>query len=102
MNNHSPHTVRVPLHRMLRQRREELQLNQAEIAEALQVTPESIGLWERGARRISLDRLPRLAQVLCVDPKGLCLAALAEFHPCFHAALCGPLTPDPSDGAAQG
>ena len=91
----------MPLHRILQRRREELALKQAEVAEALRVTPESIGLWERGARRISLDRLPRLAQVLRVDPRSLCLTALAEFHPCFHAALFGPGAPDPSGEAVK-
>ena len=101
MNSHPPYTVHTPLHCIMQRRRAELALKQAEIAEALHVTPESIGLWERGARRISLDKLPRLAQVLRVDPKGLCLTALAEFHPCFHAALFGPTSPDPSSDPAK-
>lgn len=74
---------------LLRRRREELSLSQAEIAEVLRVTPEAVGQWECSRRRMTLDKIPQLAEVLKLEPKYLCATALAEFHPRFHAALFG-------------
>jgi DNA-binding XRE family transcriptional regulator len=82
-------TTEVPLHILLRRRREELSLFQAQIAEALHVTPECIGHWECGRRRMELSKLPRIAAVLQIDAKELCAKALAEFHPLVYAALFG-------------
>ena len=79
-----------PLHLLLRRRREELQLRQADIAEALSVSPECITLWEGGCRRMHLSKIPRLAEVLGMDAKELCTKSLAEFHPGFYRALFGP------------
>ena len=76
-----------PLHILLRRRREELSLLQAQIAEALHVTPECIGLWECGRRRMELSKVPRLAEALQLDARKLCAKALSEFHPLFYAAL---------------
>ena len=90
MNNDEKHTARVPLRLALRQRREELSLSQAEIAEALRVSPEAVTQWECGRRRMALDRIPRIAEILELDVKELCAAALAEFHPQLHAALFAP------------
>lgn len=77
----------VPLHILLRRRREELSLFQAQIAEALHVTPECITNWECGRRRMELSKLPRIAVVLQMDAKELCAKALAEFYPLVYAAL---------------
>ena len=77
----------VPLHILLRRRREELSLFQAEIAEELHVSPECIGLWECGRRRMELSKVPRLAEALQLDARKLCAKALSEFHPLFYAAL---------------
>ena len=52
--NSTTTTTEVPLHILLRRRREELSLYQAQIAEALHVTPECIGQWECGRRRMEL------------------------------------------------
>ena len=82
-------TAAVPLHILLRRRREELALYQAEIAEALHVSPECVGLWECGRRRMELGKLPRIAEALQLDAKELCAKALAEFHPLLYAALFG-------------
>jgi predicted transcriptional regulator len=82
-------TTTVPLHILLRRRREELNLIQAQVAETLHVTPECIGRWEDGTRRMELSKLPRIAQALQLDAKVLCAKALAEFHPLFHDALFG-------------
>ncbi len=79
----------VPLHILLRRRREELKLLQSDVAEALRVRPECVGLWEAGRRRMELCKIPRLAAVLQIDPQQLCAKALAEFHPAFYITLFG-------------
>ena len=87
--NSTTNTTQVPLHILLRRRREELSLCQAQIAEVLHVTPECIGQWECGRRRMELSKLPRIAAALHLDAKELCAKALLEFHPLVHAALFG-------------
>jgi transcriptional regulator with XRE-family HTH domain len=77
----------MPLHVLLRRRREQLHLRQAFIAEAVRVTPECVGLWEAGARRMSLDTIPRVAAVLQLPVYPVCRQALREYHPAFAAAL---------------
>ena len=76
-----------PLHILLRRRREELSLLQADIAAALHVSPECVTMWEAGRRRMELCKLPRLAAALQIDAKQLCAKALAEFHPAFYDTL---------------
>ena len=83
-------TASAPLHILLRRRREELALYQTEIAEALHVSPECVGLWECGRRRMELGKLPRIAAALQLDARELCAKALAEFHPLLYAALFSP------------
>jgi transcriptional regulator with XRE-family HTH domain len=87
MNNNTPHNTPAPLNVTLRRRREELSLSQAEIAQALGLTPECIGQWECGRRRMTLDKIPRIANILELNAKHLCAKALAEFHPRFYAVL---------------
>ena len=82
-------TLEVPLHTLLRRRREELSLRQADVAEALHLSPECITLWESGQRRMELAKLPRIAAALQLDARDLCAKALAEFYPVFYAALFG-------------
>ena len=90
MNSNSITTaLPVPLNILLRRRREELKLLQAHVAEALHVTPECIGRWEDGSRRMELSKLPRIAKVLQLDARVLCTKALEEFHPVFYDALFG-------------
>ena len=90
MNPNSTMSVgSAPLHVVLRRRRKELNLIQAQVAEALDVTPECITLWEGGRRRMELSKLPRIAKVLQLDAKQLCQKALAEFHPPVFEALFG-------------
>lgn len=83
-------TGELPLHTLLRRRRQELSLLQADVAEALNVSPEAVTLWESGRRRMELSKLPRLAEALQLDARELCIQALAEFHPGFYATLFGP------------
>ena len=77
----------VPLHELLRRRREELKLPQSKVAEALHVRPECVCLWESGRRRMELCKLPRIAAVLQIDPQQLCAKGLAEYHPHFFLSL---------------
>jgi transcriptional regulator with XRE-family HTH domain len=77
----------VPIHILIRRRRQELRLLQADLAETLNVSPECIGLWEAGRRRMHLCKLPYIAAALHIDAEQLCAAALAEFYPLFYASL---------------
>ena len=79
----------IPLHILLRRRRQQLRLSQADLAEALDVSPECIVQWESGRRRMHLSKLPRIAAALQLDVRELCAKALAEFYPLFHASLFG-------------
>ncbi len=87
MNENQTITSIEPLHVLLRRRREELGLFQSEVAEAVHVSPEAVTLWEAGRRRPELSKIPRVAEVLELNPKELCARALAEYHPAFYAAL---------------
>jgi transcriptional regulator with XRE-family HTH domain len=82
-------TTEAPLHILLRQRRQELSLVQAQLAEVLHVSPECIAQWECGRRRMELSKLPKIAAALQLDAKELCAKALAEFHPLLYASLFG-------------
>ena len=87
--NPNPPIATEPLHILLRRRRLELRLLQADLAEELHVTPECVVLWECGRRRMELSKLPRIAAALHIDAKELCARALAEFHPAVYHALFG-------------
>jgi|HubBroStandDraft_4_1064222.scaffolds.fasta_scaffold266247_1 DNA-binding XRE family transcriptional regulator len=82
-------TTEMPLHILLRTRRKELSLFQSQLAEALHVSPECIGQWECGRRRMELSKIPRIAAALQLDARELCSKALAEFHPLLYASLFG-------------
>ncbi len=86
-------TCAVSLSRVIKQRRNRLGLKQQQIADALQVVPEAVGHWERGSRRIELDKLPRLAAILQLNEQDVCRIALHEFHPCLYHALYGTEPP---------
>ena len=79
----------APLHVALRRRREQLKLSQTQIAEALNVNPSCVTLWESGRRRMELSKLPRIAEALQLDAEELCRKALAEFHPPVFEAIFG-------------
>ena len=78
-----------PLHILLRRRRQELKLLQADIAAVLGVSPECVTLWEGGRRRMELCKVPRIAAALQLDAKELCMRALSQFHPAFYDSLFG-------------
>ncbi len=71
----------------IRQRRQELDKTQREIALACGVTPDYIALIEAGVRRLELQRVPYLADALNVDRAELCRRALAERAPRFYREL---------------
>ena len=96
MNDYPCFTTEPPLHMMLRRRRKELHLRQADVAESLNVTPEAVTLWEGGHRRMELSKIPRLARALQIDPKELCIKALQEYHPAFFQTLFGPRAATPA------
>ena len=96
MNDFPCFTTEPPLHTMLRRRRKELHLRQADVAESLNVTPEAVTLWEGGHRRMELCKIPRLARALQIDPKELCTKALQEYHPAFFQTLFGPRAATPA------
>ena len=82
-------TAAVPLHILLRRRRQELSLFQSQLAETLHVRAETIAQWEGGRRRMELSKIPRIAAALQIDARELCAKALAEFHPLVYATLFG-------------
>ena len=79
----------MSLSQLIKQRRLTLRLKQVQVAAVMGVEPETIGHWERGRRRIELNRLPALAVILELDPQDFCRQALAEWHPRLHATLFG-------------
>jgi transcriptional regulator with XRE-family HTH domain len=80
-------TRNVPFSDFIRQRRLELRLKQADIAAELHVTEEAVGHWESGRRRPELNKVPRLASVLKVQPQALCRKSLDEWYPAFYDGL---------------
>jgi transcriptional regulator with XRE-family HTH domain len=77
------------LSNLIRSRRQELGLTQAKVAKACGVTADLIGLAESGMRRIALDRIPLLADVLELPRAELCVLALAERAPALCAEIIG-------------
>ena len=67
--------------RLIRHRRQELNLTQAEVADKLGVTADCITLAELGYRRLDLDRIPILADALKLNRRQLCRQALQERAP---------------------
>ena len=69
------------LSRLIRHRREELNLTQQQVAEKMGVTSDAITLVELGYRRLDLDRIPALADALKLNRRQLCRQALQERAP---------------------
>lgn len=93
MNHQHNCNTTMPIHQILRRRRQELRLHQAHVAKTFNITPEAVGLWEAGRRRMEMDKLPRLAEVLRLDKRALCLTALHQFHPRLFEELFGSQVP---------
>lgn len=96
MNDYPCFGAEPPLHMQLRRRREQLNLRQADVAEALGVSAEAVTLWEGARRRVELCKIPRLAQTLHMDQRELCFTALAEYHPAFFQGMFGPHNETPA------
>jgi len=77
----------LPLRRVILLQRVHLRLTLEQVAERLRVTPDTVGKWERGVRRIELGKLPRLAAALDLNPFEFCRHALSEYHPAVAACL---------------
>jgi transcriptional regulator with XRE-family HTH domain len=73
----------------IRQRRLQLSKTQAQVAAACGITAPAITLIESGRRRMALEHIPALAQVLETNPGELCRLALEVCLPDFAAALAG-------------
>jgi transcriptional regulator with XRE-family HTH domain len=72
---------------LIRHRREELSLTQAEVAGKIGVTADCITLVELGYRRLDLDRIPTLADALKLDRRHLCREALKARAPQLYQEL---------------
>jgi transcriptional regulator with XRE-family HTH domain len=88
-----PNDHPLPLADLIKQRRISLGFTQQQIADALEVVPESVGYWERRRRRVELDRIPSLAAILELNQHDLSRLALYEHSPRLHAALYGTEPP---------
>ena len=66
--------------RLIRHRREELNLTQAEVATKLGVTADCITLVELGYRRLDLDRIPALADAVRLNRRQLSLDRCSGSH----------------------
>ena len=73
--------VEISVAETMRRRREELGWSQEEVAEQLGLTADFVSLCERGLRRVGLDRIPRLAEILELNAKELAVLALTEEAP---------------------
>ncbi len=73
----------------IRKRREQLGKTQLQVGEACGVTGDCITLVEAGRRRLDLERIPLLADVLELDRATLCRQALRDRSPHFYTELFG-------------
>ena len=81
-------TKETKLSTFLKSRRAELGITQVEVARAIGIaSPDFISLVEQGTRKIDLDRIPRLADVLQVNNSDLCKLALSEAYPALYKAV---------------
>ena len=76
--------------RLIRHRRQQLNLTQAEVADKLGVTADCVTLVELGYRRLDLDRIPVLADALNLNRRQLCRQALQERAPELFRQLFRP------------
>jgi transcriptional regulator with XRE-family HTH domain len=98
----NPSNSRHPsLSRLIKERRSMLRMTQPQIAERMRVTAECVGHWEKGTRRMELDKLPRLAEILQLDEQYVCRLALSEFHPALYDTLFGSEQPQPASGCTS-
>jgi transcriptional regulator with XRE-family HTH domain len=75
---------------LLKKRRKDLGLTQKQVARALAInSTEIIAMVEAGGRRITLDKIPALADILLIDRVGLCKLAIQEFAPTVYQVFWG-------------
>ncbi len=81
------HTLRIS--DLIRDRRFELRLRQADVGLALGITGEAVLAYERGKRTVPLRNVVRLARILQLDPVALGRLALREQAPELFEVLFG-------------
>jgi transcriptional regulator with XRE-family HTH domain len=86
---------------IIRARRRELHLTQSDVAHGLGfLSPEFISMCESGRRAVELNKIPKLAEILRLDPVNLCRLALTEAAPLMAIALFGRSPANPYAGAS--
>ena len=85
-----------PFGSAIRSRREEIGLSKADLAPQLGWSVSFVDALETGRRGCDLDDLPRLAEVLGLEARGLFQAYLKERHRRLNAALYGEEQPQVS------
>lgn len=68
----------VPLGKVIQDAREALDMNQAELAAALNATQQTISRWESGRMIPTIDRLPAIAKALKIKVETLTAAAVRQ------------------------
>jgi transcriptional regulator with XRE-family HTH domain len=90
------------LAQIMRERREELDLTQVDIANAIGIkSSEFIGMVEKGYRSLELNKVPLLADALQIERETLCRVALFEAAPQIAMALFGKNPADFTPGPAK-
>lgn len=85
----------------VRTRRTELGLTGTELAERLAVTLSFIDMLEAGRRSCDPEMLPRIAEIINVDPRALAQVYLIEKYPAFYRAIFGDKQPDEMQEASS-
>lgn len=68
--------------------RERRNMSQRDLSKAMgHSSPEWTSMIEIGARKLDIDRVPRLAQILQISPKDLAMLAFAQYYPATYRAL---------------
>jgi transcriptional regulator with XRE-family HTH domain len=75
---------------LIRSQREKQGISMKELADRIGFSsPEAISMVETGRRRLALNLIPRLAEILNLDTADLSRRALKDFAPALYAALFG-------------
>ena len=100
-NPETPKPVDVHVGERLRQRRRQLRVTQAFVAEALSVAPQQVQKYEQGVNRISASTLHALTQVLEVPIEYFFDGLPSSVAPARRAlARWGPTSPEGAEFAA--
>lgn len=87
---------------LIRARREELGLSQADVAHAVGIaSPEFIGMVEKGVRRVALAKAAAFAGALELNHVDFCRWVLLETDCAFYSVLFGPDMPSQPRSQAE-